>query len=333
MAKIISFNDSLSFNDIIPVSRYKAAALRAKNLPVMHGALFEVNEFGKPIFKRWNTVTLGGSQNALEKLTGKFFTYRPQSRNVVNYSKMICPMPNDETCTEYNEGYEQTIDGSSHILLFGVGDGGAGNAIGDVYAPDFRQSSLNGWLPFRVAAEPTLDAANILYGGENAAERSKYHFLLKNDSQPIYKYEWYLKEFESEAELKSLWKNAPDLTKDGTEIMSDSDVVNGPAGVGIECLAEFVLTISEDDIYPFFQNSATTSTARFNTIGLFSASLMTPNYELAQNLSDGHSTAHLSADGYKEAYNTRLFSVVTFDNVSLREQKQSTYIYRVYASL
>ena len=189
------------------------------------------------------------------------------------------------------------------------------------------------WVMFIVAAEPTLDEANILYGGENAAERAKYHFILKDDSQPIYKYQWYLKEFESDTELKSLWKNAPDLTKDGTEIMSDSDVVNGPAGVGIECLAEFVLNISEDDIYPFFQNSGTTTTARFNTIGLFSACMMTPNYDLAANLSAGHNTTHLSADGYKEAYNTRLFSVVTFDNVSLREKKQSTYIYRVYASL
>ena len=202
-----------------------------------------------------------------------------------------------------------------------------------MYAPDFRQSSLNGWLPFRISAEPTLDVADILYGGENSAERAKYHFLLKDDTQPVYKYQWYLKEFESDTELKSLWKNAPDLTKDGTEILSDSDVVNGPAGVGIECLAEFVLNISVDDIYPFFHNAATTSTARFNTLGLFSACLMQPNYELAQNLSDGHNTTHLSADGYREAYNTRLFSVVNFDNVSLREQTQVTYLYRVYASL
>lgn len=332
MAKIINLQDSLSFSDIIPVSPTEAKALRAKNLPVMHGALFEVNEFGKPIFKKWNTVTLGGSQNALEKLTGQFFPYRPQSRNVAHYSKMVLPMPSDETCTEYNDAYEQTIDGNSHILLFGVGDGGAGS-IGDVYAPDFRQSSLNGWLPFRISTEPTLDVADILYGGENSAERAKYHFLLKDDTQPVYKYQWYLKEFESDTELKSLWKNAPDLTKDGTEILSDSDVVNGPAGVGIECLAEFVLNISVDDIYPFFHNAATTSTARFNTLGLFSACLMQPNYELAQNLSDGHNTTHLSADGYREAYNTRLFSVVNFDNVSLREQTQVTYLYRVYASL
>ena len=60
---------------------------------------------------------------------------------------------------------------------------------------------------------------------------------------------------------------------------------------------------------------------------------MTPNYTSGVNIAAGDSTAHLSADNYREAYNTRLFSVVNFENDSLKQKKEITYVYRVYSSL
>ena len=331
MAKIIS--DSLSMSDIMPITPREEKICKRNHIPVLHGKLFEKDEFGNLIFKHSNTVVLGGSINALEKLTGVFASYRPQSRNMAMMNKLCFTRPADTNGVNYDDAYEKSIDSTSRICLFGVGHGGAGDTFDQVYAPDFKQTSISDWLPFRISANPTLNVAGLLYGTDNAAERAKYHFMILDTSQPIYKYQWYLKEFESDPEVKSMWKNAPDLTKDGTEIVSDSDVSSGPSGVGIESFAEFVIHIDPEDIRPFFENNGALSKARYNSIGLFTASLMTPNYTSGVNLASGDSTGHLSADNYREAFNTRLFSVVNFENDSLKQKKEITYVYRIYSSL
>lgn len=321
-------NDHFSLNDVIPISKAEEQVCRDHRIPFFKGKLFEVDEFGNHIFKRSNTVVLGGSINALEKLTGQFATYRPQSINMMSGSNMVLPLPAE--CEDYTEEYERTIEDKSHIIMFGVGTGGAADSFNQVYAPDFKQNQIANWVPFRISSKPTLNVAGLLYGSENKEERKKYHFIVKDSSDPVYPYQWYLKEFETAAEVKSLWKNAPDLTKDGTEIISSSDLTSGPDGVGIECLAEFMIHISADDIYPYFQSKGMADMARFNTLGLYSASLINPDYESSQ-ISDDYMS--LSADDYKEAYNTRLFSVVNIDNVSLKMRNELTYAYRIYASL
>ncbi len=321
-------NDRLSLADVMPITPYEAKICKSNHIPTLQGKLFAKDDFGNLIFVHSNTVVLGGSINALEKLTGVFASYRPSSINMQESANMACPLPSG--CESYTDAYEQSIETSSHICLFGVGMGGAGDTFSQVYAPDFKQNSLATWLPFRISAKPTLNVSGLLSGDDNATERAKYHMLEIDSAETIYKYQWYLKQFESTAEVKSLWKNAPDLTKDGTEITSASDVASGPAGVGIESMAEFVINISADDIRPYFENKGALASARYNTIGLFTSSLIKPDYTKSKISSD---YSALQGENYTEAYNTRLFSVVNFENDSLKLRKDITYVYRIYSSL
>ena len=171
MAKI--FYDSLSLNDVMPITPQEEKICKRNHIPVLRGKLFEKDEFGNLIFKNSNTVVLGGSINTLEKLTGVFASYRPQSRNMAFGNKMCFPRPGDANGVNYDEAYERTIDSTSHICLFGVGQGGAGDTFDQVYAPDFKQTGVSDWLPFRISANPTLNVAGLLYGADNAAERAK----------------------------------------------------------------------------------------------------------------------------------------------------------------
>ena len=115
--------------------------------------------------------------------------------------------------------------------------------------------------------------------------------------------------------MRSLWKNAPDLTKDGTEILSDADVSNGPDGTGIESFAECTIRIDPNDIRPYFEAAGNIDMARYNSIALFTGRV------------------HEVSDDYVDYTNVRLFSVVNFDNESVKIPSEKTYIYRIYSSL
>ena len=68
MAKI--FYDSLSLNDVMPITPQEEKICKRNHIPVLRGKLFEKDEFGNLIFKNSNTVVLGGAILALEKLCG-----------------------------------------------------------------------------------------------------------------------------------------------------------------------------------------------------------------------------------------------------------------------
>lgn len=337
MANRIIAVDKLAMSDFVTLTPAEAHAAQKMHIPTLRGVLYEVDEFGNYIFKKSNTVVLGGSINTLEKLTGQFASYRPTSMSVEYNKTMAFPIPDSigsYSAANYENDWE--VERDSTISMFGVGMGGAGDTFGEVYDPDFRQNSITTWLPFRVSSVPSLNVGgSTLYGSEYREERNKYHFLRFNTTQgaPVSsRYGWYLKEFDSVAQPKSLWKNAPNLKSDGTEIASSNDVLNGPAGVGIETLVEFVIHISSDDIYEYFKANGLTNVSRYNTIGLFTAKLETPG---AMTTPDGWkvSSSSILADGWKEAYNVRLFSVVTFNNMALQQKPDITYAYRIYSSL
>lgn len=303
--------DSIGMQDgIMAISPVEEAICKANHIPTMKGKLYEVDDFGNLMFKKSNTVVLGGSINALEKIFGKFAAYRPKS---LNMTKSLFP-PTSLVPT-YDEAYEKTLESTSQICLFGVGTGGCAMDISNVYTPDFKATNVPGMIPFRVSPTNSLDVAGVLPGADNKTERDRYHFRLPITTETSNMYGWYLKEFQSAPTIHSLWKNAPDLTKDGTEILSDQDVATGPEGVGIESFGEIVIRLDPNDIKPYFDAIGSVETPRYNTIGLFTGSKMK------------------LTDDYSEFYNVRLFSTVNFENVSVRLARDTTYVYRVYSSI
>lgn len=325
MSSIHYIKDRIGLSDgFVEVSKSEAAELKRRHIPTYRGVLYEKDEFGNLLFVKENTVVLGGSINALEKLYGVFASYRPKSLTTLYRSSLTFP---SDLSSSYNESWEKDHDSECHIALFGVGTGGCELDISAVYKPDFKQNSLNtdntveegqtgNWIPLRVSPQKTLDTPGVLPGSDNATERAKYHFRLPLTTETGTMYGWYLKEFESEPTIKSLWKNAPDLSKDGTEITSDSDLETGPDGVGIESFGEVVIHISADDVRDYFLSTGSTEVPRFNTLGLFT----------------GVKRANVDGE-YAEYYNVRLFSVVNFENVAKRLKTDSTYVYRVYSAL
>lgn len=326
MSSIHYIKDKLGLQDrgFVEVSDQVAVEMKRRHIPTFRGVLYEKDEFGNLLFVKENTVVLGGSINALEKLFGVFAEYRPSSLTTMYRSSLTFP---SDLASTYNDSWERDHDHECHISLFGVGTGGCALDISAVYKPDFKQNTLNtddsveegqtgNWIPLRVSPQKSLDSPGVLPGTDNAVERAKYHFRLPLSTETGTMYGWYLKEFESEPTIKSLWKNAPDLSKDGTEITSDSDLATGPDGVGIESFGEVVIHISADDVRDYFVSTGSTEVPRFNSLGLFSG--------VKREAVDGE---------YAEYYNVRLVSVVNFENVAKRLKTDSTYVYRIYSAL
>lgn len=344
MSSIKIIKDKVGFGDgVMAITPAQAALCKKNHIPTMRGVLYERDDFGNLLFVHENTVVLGGSINALEKLFGQMATYRPQSLTMKYRDRITMPYSMTD---EYSDTWEIEHENESHVCLFGVGTGGCELDISAVHDPDFRQYTLDttgaespsfgNWLPFRVSSTNTLDTPDILYGEDNAVERMKYHFRMKIDDENG-TYGWFLKEFENGsfsdetdettgeltttyengATITSLWKNAPDLSKDGTEITSADDLENGPAGVGIETMAEVTLHISADDVRSYFVSTGSSEVPRFNSLGLFSG---VPR-RVEQNKE------------YYEFYNVRLFSVVNFENIAKRLKTENTFVYRVYTAL
>lgn len=302
---IKQINDRFGLGEAIQAITPAEEMIAKKNhIPTFKGKLFEQDDFGNLIFKRSNTVVLGGSITALEKLTGQQAAYRtPTFNTLMNYHPI--------NGTPQTPEQDWSDEPNSFLSLFAVGTGGAPDTFGIIHAPDFKQTNISGIVPFRVNTNPTLDAPGILPGQDNLLERKKYTARMKDGSN----YYWYLKQFEKPVVVRSLWKNAPDLTKDGTEILSDADVSNGPDGTGIESFAECTIRIDPNDIRPYFEAAGNIDMARYNSIALFTGRV------------------HEVSDDYVDYTNVRLFSVVNFDNESVKIPSEKTYIYRIYSSL
>ena len=230
--------DNLVFDDNL---RQSSIGDIYSSRPSIRGELYEKDENGELIFKRSNTVVLGGSITALEKLGGVQATYRtPTFNTIMNYHPMGDPQTPEEDWAD---------EPTSFLALYAVGIGGASDTFGLVYSPDFKQTNISEIIPFRVNSTNSLDVPGILPGVDNKLERQKYTARMRVGDN----YYWYLKKFEKPVTIRSLWKNAPDLSKDGTEITSDADVTNGPDGTGIETFIECTIRIDPKDIIPYFE--------------------------------------------------------------------------------
>lgn len=186
----------------------------------------------------------------------------------------------------------------SFIKLFGVGTGGAALDFGNVNDPSVKQREVLNFIPLR-------SGASIV----GTTDLTKYFF--KKLAVSGTEYNWYLKEFDSAPTIKTLWKDAAEQDADGTEIVTE--IYNSPRTEGIESFAEFRIKFNSYDVREYFEYIGELDMARYNSIGLFTG----------QKVDVG--------GGVMEYVNVRLFSVVNFENSSVRERKESTYVYRVYS--
>lgn len=201
-----------------------------------------------------------------------------------------------------NEIYDlhSDIPGSnsqSFISLFGVGTGGAALDFGNIKDPNVKQRNIEDMIPLRSTENLT------------GSDADKYFFKKPDGSGVLTNY--YLKEFEAPIVTKSLWKDSPEQDGDGTEITGE--IWNSQRTEGIESFSEFRIKFNTEDVREYFESIGQLNMARYNSIGLYTG----------QKVSVG--------GGEYDYVNVRLFSVVSFDNVSVKDKRESQYVYRVYS--
>lgn len=274
---------------MIPYEKMQRAPHMGKQKSKLaRGVLYREDQdcFGRTIFTKVaeNTVVLGGAIAALERLAGVDADFRPNTLNDI---------------LNLNTGYDYHRD-STFIALFGCGNGGAGLDFGNVYAPDVKQNNVEGLLPMMVS-QTELDGTDA----------DKYYMrttIATPDGTQLNC--WYLKEFDTAPEIRSLWKDAPDEDDDGTEIISD--ISDSESENGVESFVQFKLLLRDDDVRSYYEAMGTLAQARINSIGLY----------LGEKTTVGDSVDYV---------NVSLFSVVNLNNEALDERKEVTYFYRVYA--
>lgn len=315
MPKII--RDTLPMTQSI--NELQEIAARKHGIPVFKGKLFKhegsldqnLDKYGRPIFNfvNSNTVVIGGAIMALQKL----FYNSVEAKDPNNISFMPATLNEKfgvNTSVEYDVN-EPTIK------LFGVGVGGCGLEFGTAYDPDFKMTDMgelnSSMIPFRVSKDDIIEADASGQNPSNYFFRTK----IKTGTGDLFN-AWYLKEFSDVPKLKSLWQDTIDPNDDGapvTTLDTERDDL-------IECFGECVLTITEDDLREYYTLAGNTQNARFNQIGLFTGvkKLINP-------------TGGTDGNSYYDYVGVRLFSVVNFDNVSVKEASNNVYLYRIYAAV
>lgn len=253
-----------------------------------------VTQFGEVVFDTTNMVVLGGSLFVLEKVFGI------ESSLGVSYLEDIMDgikKPNETPITEI---YPK----ENVVCLFGVGTSGAGESITDVKDVKYYEREIKDMIPLRQTSSELT-----------AEEASKYWFRKTVEVDGVSKTAYYLKKFESEPEIKVLWRDA-EGDEDGSEV--PANVYDTPSTVttGIDTFVEIVLKISKKDIREYFEDSGNVEQTRFNTFGLFTG---------IRHLVDADT-------GEYDYRQVKLFSKLNINNEMLTLAKDLTIVYRIFTS-
>lgn len=271
----------IAYDEMRPFSKQKGKLAK--------GILFreDVDDYGRKIFTKVgeNTVVLGGAIAALERLAGVESSFRPNTLNHI---------------LNVNDGHEYHIN-STPIALFGCGSGGAPLDFGNVYDPDVKQNNVAGLLPMMVSSSGVLT-------GTDAEKYMMKTTIQTPDRTTLHC--WYLKEFDIEPTITSLWKDAASEDEDGSEI--STDISDSESENGVESFVEFKLVLRDQDVRSYYEAMGMLSQARYNSIGLYLGEKV--------NLGD-----------HDDYVNVSLFSVLNIENEALAKRKTITYAYRVYA--
>ena len=255
----------------------------ASQIPGYKGILYEVTGhdcYGNNILKKVgeNTVVVGGAIASLEKLCGVAANWKPKTLNEIL-------------------GINPEITGSNAsttIALFGVGTGGSGLEFGSIVEKDVKRHDIPNMIPLRSGATLTGDDADLYYFKKDKGDGT---------------FDWYLKEFAVQPNIKTCWKDAADDDSDGTEVTDD--IYDSKRTENLQTFAEFILDFNTKDVREYYESIGAMDQARYNSIGLF----------LGDKVQQ--------PDGSHEYTNVRLFSYLNIDNKSVKIKTASQYVYRV----
>lgn len=252
------------------------------------------DEFGNILFsKEQNETVLGGALVVLEKLANIQSSFKVASINHILGINDLVPQS------------ESSATAEDHLCLWGVGIGGAGDALGSRREVKFyeREIGRNGFtdemIPFRVVSTPFTPE------DENYA---KYYMRRQRQDGM---YEYYCKAFETDPFVKVLWADGEEGC-DGSEV--ESDVYNTARTDEIETFLEIHLQLTKRDVREYFQHIGQIELARINTIGLFTGR----RYEVEP--------------GRFDYVNVKMFSKLTFENESLQNAKAISFRYLLLVS-
>ena len=187
----------------------------------------------------------------------------------------------------------------TYCSLFGIGIGGCTMEFNTVKDASFKQREIEGFIPMRVDSSETL----------TGTDAEKYHFRKEIGDG---KYASYLKEFQLPTVVDSRWKDSVDEDVDGTEI--DEEIYDSTKTELIECYAECSLRIITKDVRSYYEANGNLEHARFNSLGLF----------IGQKVE--------VTPGVYDYINVNLFSVLNFENVSVKDRAKIDYRYRIYSA-
>ena len=285
--KILRLNDRVTSKDEIVTHENDNPTFEFKPHPlprtkVIGYAEKNGNIFGEKLWEEENQITIGGALFILEKLFGvKAGLYIENLNNIMGIAPNNQPtdMPKDEI-----------------VCLFGVGVGGCGDSIRSVKEVKFTEREIVEMIPFRITDEELTDV-----------EQEKYWFKQVIDNKTRY----YLKTFETEPVIKSLWKDG-EGDEDGSEV--EANVHESGRTEPIETFVELILKITKKDIREYFEIYEDIELARVNSIGLFTG------------------CKRIQPDGTKEFQQVKLFSKLNIPNEMLTLSKDLTIVYRIYTS-
>lgn len=288
----IRLNDQLNNKDTISFEAPQKSGFRTKIVAGYdpykdkHG----VTRFGETVFETENMIVLGGSLFTLEKLFGVVSPLKVEYLNDI--------MGIATTGEEITDIYPK----DTVVCLFGVGTGGAGDAITEVKDVKYYEREIVDMIPLRQTADPLT-----------AAESKKYWFKRDIEINGIQKRQYFLKTFETEPEIKVLWRDG-EGDEDGSEV--GDNVHNTPEtnNTPIETFIEITMNINKKDIREYFEDMGNVEVARLNSIALFTG--------IKSKISE-------TEEDFKQV---KMFSKLNINNEVMTLAKDLTIAYRIYTS-
>lgn len=320
MSKTIRERDSISFRDEHDI--VSGSGLWTKTEVIggydLHRSPTGKSTLGETLFSKHNMVPIGGVTYAMENLFGVKCN---QFVVPTLYSQTGIGLPDSETPTESYKSPNGDVTVNYRyghfVQLFGVGI--TGTAENDVtqYPVSYRENSINlskvtnsgltltgTMVPFRRASE------NL-----SQSDAAKY-FGKKQDPDDNTITNYYLKKFESDPEIKHVWKTGDDV-EDESAVTASEVWENNSGSNDIESFTEIILKVSKKDVKDWFTSIDQEERTRINTIALFSG----------RYVRDESNPADLG-----DYQDVRLFSKLIIPVEYLSLSKDLNIIYRVYGS-
>ena len=282
--KRLELNDNLKNRDEIVNGKIKPLRMENQN-KVLRTQIIGLDTLtGEKLWETENQIVLGGALFILEKC------FNVEAPINVDYLNNIMGINNADPI-------EEIYPKDTHVCLFGVGIGGCGDAYTSVVDVKYYEREIFDMIPFRITDEEFT-----------GADVDKYWFKRHEDDGKV---SYFLKSFESPAEIKVLWRDGEE-GEDGSEV--GTGVHNTERTEPIETFVEMILKVNKKDCREYFELNGNIEAARINSIGLFTGIMSTNEY------------------GEKDYKQVKLFSKLNIPNEMLVLSKDITIVYRIFTS-